>query len=162
MDWWSDCSSTAIPVGSIVHVVDLARVCASMLLEYSCIWREHGTERSSIDGKKLQQSSLSGSGTNLSQASSMQTSSGSKLPSSKRPSDDDNDDRPLQRRKHGPSSEPRKCQLLVCPFAKNNPTKHCKCYKRIIQEISRLKYALTYLSLLKGISVAHSLIDSTC
>ena len=65
-----------------------------------------------------------------------------KTPGKRLPGDDDKDEddrRPAQRRRLNPSSEDTNNRLLACPFAKNNPLQHRKCFKYVLQEIARLK-----------------------
>ena len=65
-----------------------------------------------------------------------------KAASSKRTRKEDNDDqRPRQRRKLEPLSvSADQITHLACPFAKHDPLRHRRCFKYKMDQISRLKY----------------------
>jgi hypothetical protein len=146
MDWWSEGSSPGMHVTAMEQAATLAKTAAVKLLESFSVWKEHGNFRSKPNWKEAQKSKASAPGISNpfdpSCANSTQSDPGFKVPSRKRPSDDEDDGRPSQRRKTAPLGEQSRGKLLACPFAKNNPMMHSKCYKYMILEISRLKYAM--------------------
>lgn len=59
--------------------------------------------------------------------------------SERRRSEDDQEHPQAQRRGLNPALEEKCTRLLACPFAKNNPLKHQKCFQYTMEEIARLK-----------------------
>ena len=146
LDWWSERSSPE-PGGSpnSSTIAKASTGIVERLLESFTVWREHGSTHEQAKGNGTQDLQASSSSCSSSNASSQaistsQKQSGFKVPSRKRQRDDEDDGRPAQRQKSGSTAEQSKARLLACPFAKHDPLRHGKCYKYMIQEISRLKW----------------------
>lgn len=146
-EWWSEASSPdSAKAASLSELLPFAKEAASLLFEkfltqrFGTSWRTRGGTQDSS------QSSVASGFSNTTTVSSVSSRSTSgkgteslSRTSRKRPSDDEDDRRPTQRRRVELISRDFKGQLLACPFAKNKPLKHAKCFKYIIQEIARLK-----------------------
>lgn len=147
LDWWSETSSPDPHAYQMLGLMsDMAEAAATSLLNAFTTWcRQRGTGTSetsqSTGSSRFANSNPQDTGAvNSSHDSRGFTGSARKRPADE--DDDDDDDKATPRQKLKTSLGRGKTQLLACPFAKNNPMRHSKCYRYMIQEISRLKYVL--------------------
>ena len=147
---WSEDSSDGIDLMVPSALNPFVKKAATQLFQAFATWRRtpstqsRGHSSQSNQGVDSCNTSASAS-TRPDAAASMTSSKGddvTKTPGKRLPGDDDKDEderRPAQRRRLNPSSEDTNNRLLACPFAKNNPLQHRKCFKYVLQEIARLK-----------------------
>jgi len=147
--WWSEDSSDDIDLMVPSALNPFVKKAATQLFQAFATWRRtpstqsRGHTSQSNQGVDSCNTSASAS-TRLDTAASMTSNKGddvTKTPGKRLPGDDKDEDerRPAQRRRLNPSSEDTNNRLLACPFAKNNPLQHRKCFKYVLQEIARLK-----------------------
>lgn len=148
-DWdrWSEGSSpdsvsSVVPPALSPLVRNAAIALFATFLRYrgSGSYHTRGNQRDNGSTNEPSHSQSSNTSTNIfnPQLSNQASSTSNALPR-KRPSDDEDDHRPPQRRRLDASPEHIKCRFLACPFAKKSPLRHRKCFKYVIQEIARLK-----------------------
>ena len=147
-EWWSEASSPDETASlSLSVLLPFAKDVATRLFNSFLIrGRDSGGRKKGHSRDSSQSSVASGSSATTTASTNSSLQSGSKGTarvsgiSRKRPLDDeDEDQQPTQRRRMEFISQDDRVQVIACPFAKNNPLKHAKCFKYMIQEIARLK-----------------------
>ena len=148
--WWSEDSSDDIDLMVPSALVPFVKKGATQLFQAFETWRQTPNTQSRSHTSQSNQgidscNTSASASTSPNTAASITPSKGdgvTKTPGKRPPGDDDEDKderRPAQRRRLNPSSEDINNRLLACPFAKNNPVQHRKCFKYVLQEIARLK-----------------------
>jgi len=145
-DWWGDtcsCSSSSAPASN-AKFLQCAEDAAKVLFnEFSR--EKNSTIQTAGESHSSSRSSAASDPSRVGTSSSASSIQSTRKPSEglsnnpRRRSPDDDDDhnrRPRQRRRVDLISN---AELLACPFAKNQPMRHSKCFRYMIQEIARLK-----------------------
>jgi hypothetical protein len=136
-------SETESPRQVSIDSASVSKVADFLFIHFQ-IWKEfqgfHCRGQTSND-TSINRNSVTYDGTNNSASySGAVTSSQQTTTTQKRiPDDDDDEHRSSKRRKFEDAADDSDNRLLACPFAKNSPLAHRRCFRYVLQDIGRLK-----------------------